>query len=127
MRGLGILKGMARRTARMTLRQLGITAFLAVLIVWLSFLVAGIYRKERIAQQAVADTRAELAALSARQASLSGTVDDLETERGQEASLRETYGVAKPGEDVIVVVPDKDLPPPPQPTFWDKVKDFFGL
>ncbi len=111
----------------MTFRELGITALLAVLVVWLSFLVVGIYQKERIAQNAVADTRAELAALDARKASLSETVDDLETERGQEASLRETYGVAKPGESVIVVVPEKNLPPPPTPTFWDKVKDFFGL
>jgi cell division protein FtsB len=90
-------------------------------------LVVGIFHKEQTARLTVADTRAQLAALDARKSTLSATVHDLDTERGQEASMRETFGVAKPGEEVIVVVPKKDLPPPPSPTFWDKVKEFLHI
>lgn len=118
---------MARRKTQMTLRELGMTAFLGLLVVWLSLLVISIFHKEQLARKTVNETRAELAALDARKTTLSGTVHDLDTSRGQEASLRETFGVAKPGEDVIVVVPKKELPPPPQMTFWQKVKQFFHL
>ena len=117
---------MQRRTARTTLRELGKVIFLTLVVVWLTFLVAGIFKKEEVARQAVDETRAELAALDARKKTIAGTVHNLDTERGQEASFRETFGVAKPGEDVIIVVSKKELPPPPIPTLWDRVKDFFG-
>ncbi len=118
---------MARRKTRsapITPRELGVIAVLAALVLWLSFLVIGIFHKEQTARITVADTRAQLAALDARKAVLSATVTDLDTERGQEASMRETFGVAKPGEEVIIIVPKKDLAPPPLPTFWDRVKTF---
>lgn len=116
---------MARRTARMTLRELGTLALLVAFIVWLTFLVASIFHKEETARTAVSETRMELAALDARKKTIANTVHNLDTERGQEASFRETYGVAKPGEEVIIVVAKKELPPPPEHTFWQKVKEFF--
>ncbi|MDB4992142.1 MAG: hypothetical protein JWL75_387 [Parcubacteria group bacterium] len=116
-----------RKKARMTPREMGISVFLCILVVWLGFLVVSIFHKEQTARLTVADTRAQLAALDARKATLSATVHELDTERGQEASMRETFGVAKPGEEVIIVVPKKDVAPPPAPTFWDKVKDFFHI
>ena len=67
------------------------------------------------------------AALDARKNDLSKTVSDMDTERGQEASLRETFGVARPGEDVIIVVPKTETTPPPQLTLWQKIKAFFGF
>ena len=108
-------------------REIGKIFFLLVLIVWLSVLTINIFHKEQVARLTVHDTQAELTALNARAATLSGTVHDLETSRGQEASVRQTYGVAKPGEDVIIVVPKKDAPEPPPTTIWEKVKAFFGL
>lgn len=102
-------------------------SFLSLLIIWLGVLVVGIYRKEQIARLTVNDTRSQLAALDARTSELSSTVHDLGTSRGQEQSLRETYGVAKPGEDVIIVVPKQDTTPPPPSTLWAKVKAFLGI
>jgi cell division protein FtsB len=118
---------MKRRPARMTQREMGMTVVLSIAIIWFAFLVAGIYEKEKIARTTVQETRVELAALEARKNTLAATVNGLETERGHEASLRETFGVAKPGEDVIIVVPQEEIAPPPEPTFWDKVKEFFGI
>ncbi|CAN5707941.1 hypothetical protein BH11PAT2_BH11PAT2_06330 [soil metagenome] len=103
------------------------TIALLLAIVWLSFLVYSIYKKEEIARRTVHETQAETAALDSRAQTLSGTVENMDTERGQETSIRETFGVAKPGEEVIIVVPKNDAPPPPPLTFWQKVKNFFGF
>ncbi|MDB5245226.1 MAG: hypothetical protein JWN90_331 [Parcubacteria group bacterium] len=119
---------MARRSRRkVSTRDLVKTLILLLAIVWLCFLVYSIYKKEEIARRTVHETQADLAALDARTQTLSGTVGDMDTQRGQEASVRETFGVARPGEDVIIVVPKKDIPPPPPLTFWQKVRNFFGL
>lgn len=117
---------MARRKTR-SAREIGTIAGLCLLILWLGVLVISIFHKEQVARITVNETRAELAALDARKTTLSTTVQDLDTPRGQEESLRDTYGVAKPGEDVIIVVPKKTTTPPPQMTFWDKVKQFLGI
>ena len=118
---------MKRRSTRMTPREAGKAALLVVVACWMAYMVVNIFHKEEIARTTVAETKAESGALEARRASLAATVEGLETGRGKDASLRELYGVAKPGEDVIIVVPKKDLPPPPEPTFWNRVKDLLGL
>lgn len=109
------------------MRDLVKTGLWLLAIVWLCFLVFSIYKKEEVARRTVSETQAEVAALDSRTQTLSGTVGDMDTQRGQEASVRETFGVAKPGEDVIIVVPKKDAPPPLPPTFWQKVKAIFGF
>ncbi|MBU2329896.1 hypothetical protein KKG57_00315, partial [Patescibacteria group bacterium] len=60
--------------------------------------------------KAVDERRAELALLTERQAILQENINELSTERGHEATLRQTYGVARPGEEVIIVVPPKEVP-----------------
>lgn len=117
---------MARRKTP-SAREIGTVAALSLLIVWLGLLVVGIFHKEQVARITVSETRAELAALDARKTTLATTVHDLGTERGQEASVRGTFGVAKPGEDVIIVVPKKDTSPPPPLTVWDRIKGFLGI
>jgi cell division protein FtsB len=98
---------MAKKAVRrpITLRQYMISGILALLLVWLVYLNVGIYRKERVAQAAAHDTAAQLASLQSRQNALQENMNELSTNRGQEAVLRETYGVALPGEGVIIVVP----------------------
>jgi len=95
-----------------------IAGSLILVIIWFVFLIMGIARKEEIARHAVKDTHAQLAALDERRATLQQNLDDLSTDRGQEAVLRQTYGVAKPGEQVIIVVPPKATPPPPPLPWW---------
>jgi cell division protein FtsB len=109
------------------MREYAIAAILSLTIVWLLFLVFGIARKEEIARHAVKDTEAQLAALQARQSVLQQNLNDLNTPRGQEAVLRQTYGVAKPGEQVIIVVPSKNAPPPPPLPWWRQVLNWIGV
>jgi hypothetical protein len=84
---------------------MGIAALLVLGIVWVSFLTWGIFAKEERARHDVADTRAELGSLVERQNTLQGDLAELSTPRGEEAALRDTMGVARPGENVIIVVP----------------------
>ncbi len=109
------------------IKEYFIAAVLALALLWLLFLTFGIARKEEIARHAVKDTQAQLAQLDARRQVLQQNLNDLSTSRGQEAVLRQTYGVAKPGEDVIIVVPPKQAPPPPKLTWYQKMLVWFGL
>ena len=97
-----------------------LTAFLALLIVWLLWLLFGIVRKEEIARHAVADTKGELAVLESRGAVLENNIRELDTSRGQEATYRDTYGVARPGEGVIIIVPPTAATSTPPLPWWRK-------
>ncbi|MBU2103493.1 hypothetical protein KKD81_03440 [Patescibacteria group bacterium] len=101
---------MPRKATKQRVGQYALAALLSLVVIWLLFLVWGIARKEEIARKAVDDRKAELALLTERQAILQDNIDELSTERGHEATLRQTYGVARPGEEVIIVVPPKEVP-----------------
>lgn len=118
---------MIRRTTRNRLREYAIAAVLALVIMWLLSLIWNIARKEEIARSTVRETQAELAQTKEREAILEANLAELNTDRGQEATLRQTFGVAKPGEEVIIVVPEKDMPEPPPVHWWNKVLGWFGL
>jgi hypothetical protein len=64
----------------------------------------GMYQKFAEASAADAAAQNELAAAQAQYASVSASVEALDTERGQEGALRERYGVARPGEGEIDIV-----------------------
>ncbi|MDB5265727.1 MAG: hypothetical protein JWM39_440 [Parcubacteria group bacterium] len=117
---------MARRRV-VPVKEYLIAAALALALVWLAFLTFGIARKEEIARHAVQDTQAQLAQLNARRGTLQQNINDLSTQRGQEAVMRQTYGVAKPGEEVIIVVPPKTPPPAPKLSWYQKLLVWFGL
>jgi hypothetical protein len=113
--------------ARATPREYITVAVLSLLIVWLLYAVVGIFRKEEIARHTVEDTTTVLNSLQSRHDTLSANLHELSTSRGQEASLRQDFGVAKPGEEVVIIVPPKDLPPPPPPSKWQQIKTWFGF
>ena len=118
---------MVRRPTRNRLREYALAALLALVIVWLISLIWSIGRKEEIARTTVNETQAELALLEEREKTLKENLTELSTERGHEASLRQTFGVAKPGEEVIIVVPEKDPPLPPPMPWWKRALNFFGI
>lgn len=118
---------MIRRTKKDRLREYVIAALLALIIIWLLSLIWSIARKEEIARGTVKETQAELSQTKEREAVLEANLAELNTDRGQEASLRQTFGVAKPGEEVIIVVPEKEVSAPPELPWWRKVLNFIGL
>ncbi len=83
----------------------------AVLIVCI--FVAGMnawdmYQKARLTKTQLAQTEEAYAKLQEREAFLSEETKQLETEAGVEAKLRERFGVAKEGEEVIVILDDTE-------------------
>lgn len=118
---------MSRRPITKRIGEYVITAFLVLAIVWLLWLVWGIARKEEIARHAVRGTQAELAILKERETILQSNIAELDTERGQEATLRQTRGVARPGEEVIIVVPPKEATTTPQLPWWKKAVNWIGF
>jgi cell division protein FtsB len=118
---------MIRRTTQNRLREYAIAAVLALVIIWLISLIWSIARKEEIARGTVKETQAELTQTKEREAILEANLAELNTDRGQEATLRQTFGVAKPGEEVIIVVPEKETTAPPPVHWWNKVLGWFGL
>jgi cell division protein FtsB len=118
---------MARRPKKQEVGQYAIAATLVLGIIWLSWLVFGIARKEEVARRAVAETKAELVSLEARRTALEANMAELSTHRGQEATIRQTYGVARPGEEVIIVVPPEAEPENIKLPWWKKALGFFGV
>ena len=104
-----------------------IAGALALLLIWLLVLLFGIVGKEERARHAAGDAKAELTSLILREETLRENLEELQTERGQEASLRETYGVAKPGEEVIIVIEPGEGDRLGELPWWRKFLGFFGL
>lgn len=66
----------------------------------------GMYGKFVSASQAQEEAQTQLASLKRQQSGVSTTLQELSTTRGQDAQLRERFGVAKPGEGEIDIVED---------------------
>jgi len=118
---------MPRKSRKKQASQYALAAFLVLAILWFAWLVFGIAQKEEVARKAVAETKSELAALEARKDILEENMAELDTARGQEATLRQTYGVAKPGEEVIIIVPPEEGPEKITLPWYKKVLGWFGF
>ena len=105
---------------RYTFKDYVVAGFLSILLVWLLFLNFSIAKKEEIARAAAHATQAQLSGLNQRQTVLQSNINELSTTRGQEATVRETFGVAKPGESEIIIVPPVISTTTPPISFWQK-------
>lgn len=117
---------MVRRKEKISFREAAIIALLALVLIWLLWLLWGIMQKEERARHAAMEAQAELASLTERKEILTENIAELNTPRGEEATLREAHGVARPGEEVIIVVEDQTEVGPPLP-WWRRVFGWFGL
>lgn len=83
---------------------LGIMAVLAVVAVGSVRAAWGMYQKFSDASVADTASQGELASLQSQYQSVSTTVDELNTQEGMDAAIRERYGVGMPGEGEIDIV-----------------------
>lgn len=121
------MKARSRKAHKELLVQYAIMGALAVCILVLAYAVWGIARKEEIARKAVEERKAELAVLKERKAVYEANVAELSTDRGQEATLRQNHGVARAGEEVIIVVPPEEKTLGPKIPWYRRVLGFFGF
>ncbi len=92
---------------------------------WLLSLIWGLVGKAQLAVKEAHNAQGQYQALEERKAVLQGNLAALATERGQDAAIRTAFGVARPGEEVIVVVPPDLKVPTTTPSWWQRMLDWF--
>jgi cell division protein FtsB len=92
---------------------------------WLVTLIWGLASKANVAVSQANEAQANYAALEMRKVKLQADLDALASERGQDAAIRTAFGVARPGEELIVVVPPTAPTSTPPKSWWQKLFSWF--
>lgn len=100
-------------------------SILLLVALWLGTLIWGLADKVRVAVSKAREASTEYRLTEERKASLEASVAALETERGKDAAIRTAFGVARQGEEVVVVVPLAVTTPTTTSPWWQKVLDWF--
>lgn len=106
-------------------RQGLMTGALVVLALWIASLIWGLAGKAEVAVREAHSAQAQYRALEERKAALAQSLDTLATPLGQDAAIRTAFGVARLGEEVIVVVPPSAAPSAPLLPWWRRVLNWF--
>jgi len=88
-------------------------------------LIWGLVGKAKIAVIEARNVERQYRVLEERKVSLEADLAALGTDRGQDAAIRTAFGVARPGEEVIVVVPSELKTPTSTPSWWQKILEWF--
>jgi len=80
---------------------------LAVVVIFLSRAAYGAYQKYALARATLKSAETKLAEIESRQETIRTEINELKTTRGIESELRTKFQVAKPGEEVIIIVEPK--------------------
>lgn len=107
------------------LRQGLLVGALLLAAFWLASLIWGLVGKARVAVTEANDAKGQYQALEDRKTSLEASVAALDTPRGKDAAIRTAFGVARPGEEVIVVVPPATATPTSTPSWWEQLFSWF--
>jgi len=107
------------------LRQGLLIAFYLLVACWLASLIWGLTSKAKVAVSEARDAELRYQSLEERKSKLQANLANLETPLGQDAAIRAAFGVAREGEEVIVVVPPTPSTTTPERTWFGKVRDWF--
>ena len=99
--------------------------FLLLVAFWLVSLIVGLAGKTHIAVSEANEAKQQYEALEARKAALEANLAALGTDRGEDGAIRTAFGVARPGEEVIVVVPPVAATATPRQSWWQKFLSWF--
>ena len=104
----------------------GVTIGVLILVAfWLASLIFGLSGKAHIAVSQAREAEWQYRELETRRASLEANIASLVTPRGRDAAIRTAFGVARPGEEVIVVVPPVAATSTPVQSWWQKILLWF--
>lgn len=106
-------------------RQGALAALLMLVAVWLVTLIWGLLDKAQIAVTQANDAKRQYEELEKRKATLKANVAALATERGKDSAIRTAFGVALPGEEVIVVVPPEAPTTTTKLPWWQVLLNWF--
>ena len=99
--------------------------FLLLVAFWLASLIWGLAGKAHIAVSQANDVERQYQELEARKAALETSLAALGTSRGQDAAIRTAFGVARPGEEVIVVVSPATATVATTTSWWQEIVNWF--
>lgn len=87
----------------------------------------GVYKNKNESERAAYNKQNELAQLEERQTFLTSELKKFSTTDGKESELREKFGVAKPGENVAIIVQaDDNASSTESSDFFGTIKSFFS-
>ena len=107
------------------LRQGVLIGVLVVVALWLMSLTWGLAGKARIAIKQERETKHQYDVLEVRKSTLAANLAEFDTPRGKDAAIRTAFGVAKVGEEVIVVVSPSQTVATSTPPWWRRVLNWF--
>ena len=107
------------------MKQGVVIGILAVAALWLISLIWGLAWKAEVAVREETDARNQYEALEARKSTLEANLAELETPRGKDGAIRTAFDVAKPGEEVIVVMPAGSTTASTTRGFWSRMWRWF--
>ena len=106
-------------------RQGLVIGLLVLVAFWLLTLIWGLAGKARVAIEEADKAQRQYQALEKRKTALEASLAALETARGKDAAIRTAFGVARPGEEVIVFVPPTPATTTPPLSWWQKILSWF--
>ncbi len=92
---------------------------------WLLSLIWGLAGKAQIAISQAKEVEKQYQSFEDRRIALTASLTALATERGQDAAIRMAFGVARPGEEVIVVVPPTTPVSTSTRSWWKRLWQWF--
>lgn len=102
-----------------------IIGVLTLVVFWLASLIFGLSGKAHVAVSQAQEAKWQYQELEARRVALQADIAALATPRGKDAAIRTAFGVARPGEEVIVVVPPAVATSTPVLPWWQRLLDWF--
>ena len=101
--------------------------FLGICILFFAWSVLGFWTKMQETSKNKKIAEDKVASLQQQKEKLTSDINSLKTDQGKEKVFRENYGLAKDGEDIIVVVDDKNQTAAPVNSggFWGFLKNLF--
>ena len=112
-----------RKVKRFLYSRITLVILLIILVLILRG-VLSVYEKQQFTKENLDKVRNDWQSLEVRQQKLMSEINWLKTQGGTEAEIREKYGLAKPGEEVITIVDrniDEAVSPTDERSFWQKV------
>ena len=107
------------------IRNGAVVGVLLIVIFWLGSLIIGLIGKAQIAIGQAHSAQTDYHALEERKHTLEANIAGLATPLGKDAAIRTAFGVARPGEEVIVVVPPASTTSTSTEPWWHWLFNWF--
>ena len=106
-------------------RQGVLIGILLLVAFWLATSIWGLFAKAHVAVSEAQEAAWQYQELKERRAVLEANLAALNPPRGEDAAIRTSFGVARPGEEVIVVVPPAPATTTKPLSWWEKILSWF--